>query len=58
MEQITNSLYLSIFLIASVGAIMLLFRRQPPRGWKPDTFDNQQVKPDPFGVDRPDSFLK
>jgi hypothetical protein len=58
MEQITNSLYLAIFLLATVGAIFLLFRRQPPRGWKPDTFDNPQLKSDPFGVERPDSFLK
>jgi hypothetical protein len=59
MEVVSQTLYLVIFVFAVYGGILLLSRRRPPPGWKPETYEKsgKSSKSDPFRQEKPDSFL-
>ncbi|MBS1954955.1 MAG: hypothetical protein JST89_12260 [Cyanobacteria bacterium SZAS-4] len=49
MEPLTQVLYLVIFIYAVYGAMLMVFRKGPPDGWKPETYEkNRNTTVDPF----------
>jgi|694.fasta_scaffold122524_3 hypothetical protein len=55
MEPLTQILYLVLLSFVAYGA--MLMRKEPPDGWKPETYEKNKNSPkDPFPSKKPDFY--
>ena len=57
LEPLTQALYMVVFIFAVYGAMLIIFRKGPPDGWKPETYEKNKNSPaDPFLSKSPDFY--